>query len=816
MKKEIWKRMLCVATATVVCLTSIPGTVFADETGCKEAKDGKHVPNEDKKELVKMATCTEDGEWLIYCLYCNTQYTTEIIPATGHEWGDKKQIREAGCVTTGEVQYTCQNCNEVKTETTPAKGHTIVTDKGVTPTCTQSGLTEGKHCSVCNEVIQKQKKLAPKKHHAVTDKAVEATCSKEGLTEGKHCSVCNQVLVEQKKVRKKRHVLQKKKGTPATCTEYGWTDRIFCTVCNTVTQRRVRIAPLGHTIVTDPAVEATCTESGLTEGKHCSVCKKVITRQKEIPAKGHKIVTDPAVEATCTQSGLTEGKHCSVCKEVITEQKVIPAKGHTIVTDKAVKATCEQSGLTEGTHCSDCNEVIQKQETIAALGHEYIAGAIYDKKTAQVVDICKRCAKQTKRLANLVSLIGDEQNTKFEDMDGKEISSIPDNLKIFSGESEDGKRNLLYVNEKDEKQLREFSMLSEHKELNNLTLQFGKDENAGTIQMDAADGINQLGIRMKPYENGEVLIYVSEDIVNASIKNIKKNGNSIICETDNGSKLAISSDHMNYEVGKTDVPKKKDDSVLNQLVAKRVEGSEDTVEFSLQQVEEEQKDSKTEDESKAEKDSKTEDKSKAENESKAEDKSKTEDTAKTEDKSASEDPMEPIQIIFATKEMAKDEEEDEKKSQDDSTQIKMIEEDEPTQKIEKIKDEEPSIIIVRFVDPPVEEKKEEKEEEKQEEVKTVNFEFETLHTSCTISGYKYCSFKEVNDKYHKCKNKKNIFKKCKNTDTHKWSKGKCGECGAWHYNHTPVYYDKIKDGIQGWCTTCGMKWTGRGWVIYGS
>lgn len=802
MKKEIWKRMLCVATAIVVCLTSIPGTVFADETGCKEAKDGKHVPNEDKKELVKMATCTEDGEWLIYCLYCNTQYTTEIIPATGHEWGDKKQIREAGCVTTGEVQYTCQNCNEVKTETIPAKGHTPVTDKGVTPTCTQSGLTEGKHCSVCNEVIRKQKKLAPKKHHAVTDKAVEATCSKEGLTEGKHCSVCNQVLVEQKKVRKKRHVLQKKKGTPATCTEYGWTDRIFCTVCNTVTQRRVRIAPLGHKIVTDKAVEATCTESGLTEGKHCSVCKKVITRQKEIPAKGHKIVTDPAVEATCTQSGLTEGKHCFVCKEVITEQKVIPAKGHTIVTDKAVKATCEQSGLTEGTHCSDCNEVIQKQETIAALGHEYLSGAIYDKKTAQVVDICKRCAKQTKRLANLVSLIGDEQNTKFEDMDGKEISSIPDNLKIFSGESDDGKRNLLYVNEKDEKQLREFSMLSEHKELNNLTLQFGKDENAGTIQMDAADGINQLGIRMKPYENGEVLIYVSEDIVNASIKNIKKNGNSIICETDNGSKLAISSDHMNYKVGKTDVPKKKDDSVLNQLVAKRVEGSEDTVEFSLQQIEEEQKDSKTED------------KSKAENESKAEDKSKTEDTAKTEDKSASEEPMEPIRIIFETKEMAKDDDEDEKKSQDDSTQIKMIKEDEPTQKIEKIKDEEPSIIIIRFVDPPVEEKKEEKEEEKQEEVKTVNFEFETLHTSCTISGYEYCSFKEVNDKYHKCKNKKNIFKKCKNTDTHKWSKGKCVECGAWHYNHTPVYYDRVvKKGEHGWCTTCGMKWSGRNWTL---
>ena len=65
MKKEIWKRMLCVATATVVCLTSIPGTVFADETGCKEAKDGKLVPKEELKELVKLATCPVAGEWLL-------------------------------------------------------------------------------------------------------------------------------------------------------------------------------------------------------------------------------------------------------------------------------------------------------------------------------------------------------------------------------------------------------------------------------------------------------------------------------------------------------------------------------------------------------------------------------------------------------------------------------------------------------------------------------------------------------------------------------------------------------------------------------
>ncbi len=133
--------------------------------------------------------------------------------------------------------------------------------------------------------------------------------------------------------------------------------------------------------------------------------------------------------------------------------------------------------------------------------------------------------------------------------------------------------------------------------------------------------------------------------------------------------------------------------------------------------------------------------------------------------------------------------------------------------MKKIKDEEPSIIIIRFVDPPVEEKKEEKEEEKQEEVKTVNFKFETLHTSCTISGYKYCSFKEVNDKYHKCKNKK-IYSK--NVKTRILTNGVRVnvECGAWHYNHTPVYYDRVvKKGEHGWCTTCGMKWSGRNWTL---
>lgn len=99
--------------------------------------------------------------------------------------------------TTNTTTTTKNNQGSQDPPEDPPHVHTEVIDLAVDATCTNTGLTEGKHCSVCNTVTVEQIEIDPKGHSTIILPEQAATCEQTGLTYGEYCTVCNETLVEQ-------------------------------------------------------------------------------------------------------------------------------------------------------------------------------------------------------------------------------------------------------------------------------------------------------------------------------------------------------------------------------------------------------------------------------------------------------------------------------------------------------------------------------------------------------------------------------------------------------------------------------------------
>ena len=216
---------------------------------------------------------------------------------------------EPTCENSGRIYEGCACGYQNNLETLSALGHDMgewATDKE--PTCAEEGILK-RGCSRCDRVETDKIEKLP--HTEVVDAAVESSCTETGLTEGKHCAECSEILIAQEVIPVLTHNYEAVVTAPS-CTVGGCTVHTCADCGDTYTDTLVDA--LGHVEIVDQGFAPTCTEAGLTDGKHCDRCGETYLAQEEIPAPGHSYAQKDGkhVCATCSKEVYLKILHDSV------------------------------------------------------------------------------------------------------------------------------------------------------------------------------------------------------------------------------------------------------------------------------------------------------------------------------------------------------------------------------------------------------------------------------------------------------------------------------------------------------------------------
>ncbi len=213
--------------------------------GCR----GEETNEEICQHIGGTATCAEWGS----CTKCGTAYLEPIDRHTGgaptcNEWG---KCTECGIAYLEPMEHT-----------------------GGAPTCTEWGK-----CTKCGISY-----IAPTIHVEVIDSAAPATCTESGLSEGRHCSVCKVVTVVQIEI-------------PAGLHEYSYMFDESCDNCG-----HIRDEQCAHArTYTVSGFAASCTQSGLSDGQRCEYCDELVVAQTATPTVQHTY--DDENDESCNACG---------------------------------------------------------------------------------------------------------------------------------------------------------------------------------------------------------------------------------------------------------------------------------------------------------------------------------------------------------------------------------------------------------------------------------------------------------------------------------------------------------------------------------
>ncbi len=298
------------------------GIAFAKSRGI--ATDITHVASS-AWQIIKPATCLENGSENLVCTGCGYVYETREILALDHNYDNGVVTKAATCDADGVMTFTCTrvDCSVSYTEVIPALKHNYDTGKVIqAATCTDDGTMryscQNDGClSYYDEVIEKT-------GHNMDNGTIKtpATCE----TDGEKVYKCQNVGCLHKTtevIPATGHSYDKGVVTKAaTCTEDG-VKTFTCQNCElTYTEK---VDAIGHNYIAVEVKKATCLEDGKIQHtcENCGDFYTEATKGEHVPYS-----TPVKVGPTCTEAG-KEGTMCAVCRQFIGETKELAATGHT-------------------------------------------------------------------------------------------------------------------------------------------------------------------------------------------------------------------------------------------------------------------------------------------------------------------------------------------------------------------------------------------------------------------------------------------------------------------------------------------------------
>ncbi len=179
------------------------------------------IPHSYKVLPAEESSCTTHGLTEgRQCRSCEKIFVEQQqAPLNGHTYSDDSDMDCNVC------SHQRRNCSHTNKETLSARA----------ATCTRIGLTEGKRCKDCGEILLAQKAIEVSPHAEITIPAVAATCSTAGLTAGKACGVCGEITVAQTVVSPTSHMWSASIAEiAATSSIVGTKKHHKCTTCDAV------------------------------------------------------------------------------------------------------------------------------------------------------------------------------------------------------------------------------------------------------------------------------------------------------------------------------------------------------------------------------------------------------------------------------------------------------------------------------------------------------------------------------------------------------------------------------------------------------